>query len=64
MKKGFVKFLKPCSFRGRTFEEGTIISADDIGITKDEIKMLIEQKAIIPCETRQGVNYSPGMQIR
>jgi hypothetical protein len=64
MKKGYIKFLRTCNFRGCRYEEGAIISADEIGITKEEIKMLIEQKAIIPCMTRQGVNYSPGMKIR
>jgi hypothetical protein len=64
MEKGFIKFLKAHTFRWRTFKEGEIIGWDELKLTREDFAELIEQKAIVPCQTRQGASHSGPVSIR
>ena len=64
MKKGYLKFQKAYKFKGRSFEEGDIISIDELQLSKKELRSLIGGQIVLPCDTRAGITYSNPMTIR
>ena len=64
MEKGFVRFLKPHKINNRTFKKDEIVDTDEIGLTKEQFRALVERKAIIPCGTKQGVSHGGPVSIR
>jgi hypothetical protein len=64
MQKGFIKFLKPYKIGNRSFSEGEIVSVDDLQLTAKQMGVLINEKAVVPCGTRQGISYGGVVSIR
>jgi hypothetical protein len=64
MKKGFLKFQKFYKFKGRSFEEGDIISIDELQLSREELKSLITEKIVLPCDTRAGITFGDTITIR
>jgi hypothetical protein len=64
MQKGFIKFLKPYKLNDRSFKKDEIVSWDELELTKEDFKKLIEQKAVVPCQHRDGSSHGDSVSIR
>jgi hypothetical protein len=57
--KGYVKFRRDFRFNDRSFKKNEIVSIDSIGLTREQFKELIIQKAVVWAATDTGVCYGP-----
>jgi hypothetical protein len=62
--KGYVRFLKPYKLNDRSFEKDDIIGVDELQLSRDELRMLLSEKYVLPCDTRAGITHGGPVSMR